>query len=148
MWAFFAVGLALVASGPGLAIVLLRRLWLRDDFLLLRTDDPTGLWFRASWHLRRSSERQSAGAPGDDTDLTAALRMIDRGLARRERSYILQMHRATTLGRLGRAREALEATERALQINPAHHFGWYTRGALEERLRRYDAAVNTLQRSG
>ena len=38
MWLFFGLGLALVASGPGLAIFFLRRIWLRDDFLLLRTD--------------------------------------------------------------------------------------------------------------
>lgn len=38
MWLFFVVGLGLVASGPGLAIVFLRRTWARDDFLLLRTD--------------------------------------------------------------------------------------------------------------
>ncbi len=38
MWVFFALGLTLVASGPGLAIVVLRRIWGRDDFLLLRTD--------------------------------------------------------------------------------------------------------------
>lgn len=38
MWVFFALGLLLVASGPGLAIMVLRRVWARDDFLLLRTD--------------------------------------------------------------------------------------------------------------
>lgn len=38
MWAFFAFGLVLVASGPALAIAVLRRLWGRDDFLLLRSD--------------------------------------------------------------------------------------------------------------
>jgi hypothetical protein len=38
MWLFFALGLLLVASGPGLAILVLRRIWGREDFLLLRTD--------------------------------------------------------------------------------------------------------------
>ena len=38
MWLFFALGLALVASGPGVAILFLRRIWSRDDFLLLRSD--------------------------------------------------------------------------------------------------------------
>ncbi|MBO6936251.1 MAG: hypothetical protein JJ863_14850 [Deltaproteobacteria bacterium] len=38
MWIFFVLGLALVASGPGVAILVLRRIWARDDFLLLRTD--------------------------------------------------------------------------------------------------------------
>jgi len=38
MWILFTLGLLLVASGPGLAIMVLRRIWGRDDFLLLRTD--------------------------------------------------------------------------------------------------------------
>lgn len=38
MWLFFGLGLLLVASGPAVAILFLRRIWARDDFLLLRTD--------------------------------------------------------------------------------------------------------------
>ncbi|MAQ19820.1 MAG: hypothetical protein CMN30_34085 [Sandaracinus sp.] len=38
MWLLFGVGFVLVASGPGLTILYLRRVWKRDEFLLLRTD--------------------------------------------------------------------------------------------------------------
>ena len=38
MWLLFGAGFLLVASGPALTILYLRRVWQRDDFLLLRTD--------------------------------------------------------------------------------------------------------------
>ena len=37
-WALFLTGLALVASGPTLAFVVLGRVWRRDEWILLRDD--------------------------------------------------------------------------------------------------------------
>jgi len=69
MWLFFALGLLLVASGPGVAIFFLRRLWARDDFLLLRTDALISSHEGAQERVRWDDIEAIAFVPGRGVEL-------------------------------------------------------------------------------